>query len=519
MRHRLTVLALAATTLAASATTAQAAFTTKSRPGASTFRAATAFPPRNTALPTISGTAREGQTLTATTGSWARGTTSTTITWLRCGDTSCTDIGQGATRTLTADDVGKRMRAKVTATNAGGQSTATSEPTASVAAAPPVNVTQPSITGKLMVGETVTALPGEWTRPHPNPTHRWLRCTLDDCEVLTNETGPKLLLTGAEAGKFLRYVIFHGDVAAVSANTGYVERATYEHVLCADPLTGQGVGPDGALPDGFTHTATIPAPHPGAGTRCSGIGAGIPLVTPSSYVAQNGNDRTTLHYRTPASIQFDRGEIYRHGTMSGRWSWAVQRSNDTSIFSVRFELCSWGDGCLTRGVTSPRFADANRVGIPYSNTNGFNVTIACDVPSGLQCHANGTQQVRVFGGVASLRDTANPQVTTAPTGPLATADPLPADGALHFTASDEGAGLHRVIALVDDTQVGATLLSYGRCAPTTPYRFTHQQPCPASIATNLGFDTTTWPKRGRLRILLEDAGRNTTTLVDRRIGG
>ena len=62
----------------------QSAFTTKARATANVFEAAAVFPPRNIALPAISGTAKEGETLTATTGTWARGTTSTTVQWLRC---------------------------------------------------------------------------------------------------------------------------------------------------------------------------------------------------------------------------------------------------------------------------------------------------------------------------------------------------------------------------------------------------------------------------------------------------
>ena len=60
------------------------AFTSKARATANVFEAAAVFAPRNLTLPAISGTAKEGETLTATAGTWARGTTSTDGQWLRC---------------------------------------------------------------------------------------------------------------------------------------------------------------------------------------------------------------------------------------------------------------------------------------------------------------------------------------------------------------------------------------------------------------------------------------------------
>jgi glucose/arabinose dehydrogenase len=88
--------------------------------------------PANTALPAVSGQAKEGQELTVSNGSW---TGSAPITfayqWLRCSTNSlgsCSPIA-GATAnsyTAVAADVGARLRATVTATNAAGSASATS---------------------------------------------------------------------------------------------------------------------------------------------------------------------------------------------------------------------------------------------------------------------------------------------------------------------------------------------------------------------------------------------------------
>jgi hypothetical protein len=111
----------------ASATSAQTA----------TVQAAPTSPPINMALPTISGTAQVGNTLTASSGSWADSPTSYAYQWQDCAtSTSCTNI-TGATSssyTLQSSDVGKAVDVVVTATNAGGSSFVASVQTQTVPA-------------------------------------------------------------------------------------------------------------------------------------------------------------------------------------------------------------------------------------------------------------------------------------------------------------------------------------------------------------------------------------------------
>jgi hypothetical protein len=99
----------------------------------------TPTPPANTSPPTISGAAQQGQTLTASPGSWS-GTQpiSYGYEWRRCDSAggSCAAIA-GATAssyTLTSADVGSTLRVAVTGSNSAGSATAVSAPTAVVQA-------------------------------------------------------------------------------------------------------------------------------------------------------------------------------------------------------------------------------------------------------------------------------------------------------------------------------------------------------------------------------------------------
>lgn len=103
------------------------------------------LPPVNAALPTVSGTAQAGQTLTAEPGSWTGLEPITyAFQWRRCDSSggSCANIPGGVSPhyQATTSDVGSTLRVAVTATNAGGSASATSPQTA-VVAAPPISQT------------------------------------------------------------------------------------------------------------------------------------------------------------------------------------------------------------------------------------------------------------------------------------------------------------------------------------------------------------------------------------------
>jgi hypothetical protein len=123
--------------------------------------AASSAAPVNQTEPKISGTAQVGQTLTASQGTWSGSPTSFAYQWRRCNAqaTGCANIGGADTSTYLVRnaDQGDTIRVRVTAKNADGSGTATSNATDVVkpkAATPPptANGCPTSGTGTLDAG-------------------------------------------------------------------------------------------------------------------------------------------------------------------------------------------------------------------------------------------------------------------------------------------------------------------------------------------------------------------------------
>ena len=145
------------------ATNADGSSSAQSAQTAAVAAATSSAAPKNTSLPTISGTPKVGGTLTAAPGSWSGNPTSFAYQWQRCDAdvAACANI-VGATATTFAvplADVGYRLRVVVTAKNAKGSTSATSAITTIVVPATPITNHRPTVTilGVQFTGSTVYA--------------------------------------------------------------------------------------------------------------------------------------------------------------------------------------------------------------------------------------------------------------------------------------------------------------------------------------------------------------------------
>ncbi len=126
----------------------------------------------NTAAPTLTGTPQVGGTLTADSGAWNPEDEITyDYEWMVGGVPAGTDQ---ATYSPTADDVGKSVLVRVTATRSGfAPTTASSTPTAAVYQ-PTANTVAPKVTGTPQVGLRLTALVGTWSPSGLTYQYQWL---------------------------------------------------------------------------------------------------------------------------------------------------------------------------------------------------------------------------------------------------------------------------------------------------------------------------------------------------------
>jgi large repetitive protein len=212
--------------------------------------------PVNTSEPKITGSATEGSKLVTSNGDWTGSPTDYDYEWVRCGtdggnpDGSNCSVISGAHSndyTLTSSDVGKRIRSRVTAKNAAGSTTHASNPTAVVAgkapSGPPVNTSEPRISGTPQAGKTLSATSGTWTGQTPiTLSYQWTRCGTDggkadasNCANVGGATRATYVLTSTDVGRRIRVKVTaknaKGSKLRASNPTGVVQGAPVSGVI------------------------------------------------------------------------------------------------------------------------------------------------------------------------------------------------------------------------------------------------------------------------------------------------
>ena len=207
-------------------------FTSKTRNGGG----GGGIPPSNTVAPVISGSSVIGSVLTTTDGTWA-GTIPITYTyqWKR---NSSDIVGEtNATYTLVAADYNQAITCEVTATNAFGAASATSNSITGTATAP-VNTVAPVISGTAVVGQTLSSTTGTWTgAPTPTYTYQWKR----NGSNIVSATSSTYTLVQADATFSVTCEVTATNIAGVASATSNaltITDADAQAFFTASGLTG-----------------------------------------------------------------------------------------------------------------------------------------------------------------------------------------------------------------------------------------------------------------------------------------
>lgn len=167
--------------------------------------------PSNIVLPSITGIARVGETLTGDDGEWA-GTPEPVLSRQWMADDEPIEGATSATYEIAVGDIGAVITLSVTATNDAGSDTAISDPTEPVEAAisAPVNTSPPAVTGDAQVGETLSATNGVWTgNPAPSYSLQWERSADGESgwEAIAGSASAAYELVADDEQMFLRCIV------------------------------------------------------------------------------------------------------------------------------------------------------------------------------------------------------------------------------------------------------------------------------------------------------------------------
>jgi hypothetical protein len=223
--------------------------------------------PTNTALPVISGTARNGATLTATNGSWTSSPSLFEYQWKRAstigGTYSNITSETDSTYVVDESDVGYFIKVSVIATNGvGSSSAALSAATTAVVDIAPTNTALPVITGTARTGAILTATNGSWTSA-PNSsttyTYQWKRASTvgGAYSNITSATDKTYELTDTDIDKFIKVsVIATNNIGPSSAALSAATTAVLDLTDSVVPTATNPV----ATATGFTFTISNHSP-------------------------------------------------------------------------------------------------------------------------------------------------------------------------------------------------------------------------------------------------------------------
>jgi hypothetical protein len=152
---------------------------------------------------------QQGATMKASKGTWTAPTDTTYgWQWQRCAvgqPLSCGDIAGaiGSAYVMTAADVGKSVRARVTAANPDATVQSLTDLSAVVLSPAPKLTVAPVIGGTPKTGQTLTVTAGTWAGEVTSVADAWWRCS-STCAAISGATGTTYVPASAVVGTYLK---------------------------------------------------------------------------------------------------------------------------------------------------------------------------------------------------------------------------------------------------------------------------------------------------------------------------
>ncbi|MDA0138514.1 hypothetical protein [Solirubrobacter deserti] len=274
--------------------------------------------PVNVEPPAIGATARVGETVSCSTGTWRNFPASYVYSWSVDG-ASVPGVAT-ATYTIPESAAGKALTCSVTATNdAGAGEPAVSAPV-TVPLPAPINTAAPAISGTAKRGEALTCSTGEWTRTPTAYARRWLRGGV----AIGGATGETHVATAEDVGRALTCQVVAtnaGGDSAPAASAAVTVLAREPEAITAPSVAGTAAagaelrcepGTWSDDPTGFAYvwlvegaeaatgaTWTVPAGSSGRTVRCGVVasnatGSSAQALSAPVTVAYTPGDRIVL---------------------------------------------------------------------------------------------------------------------------------------------------------------------------------------------------------------------------------
>ncbi|MDI9890492.1 beta strand repeat-containing protein [Microbacterium sp. IEGM 1404] len=244
--------------------------------------------------PTFTGSISVGSTLTAATGTWTPTPDAFGYQWNQNG--SAISGATARTFTLTPAQLGKKITVTVTAAKAGYTSAARTSTGRTAVAGAFTTAPNPTISGKTLVGSTLSAAAGTWVPSPASLTYQWNR----DGQAIPGATARTYLLAPEDNGRKITVSVTATKVGYTTTTTISAERTPTPGPFATAPTPTIS----GSVTVGSTVTA-VPGtwtPTPSAFTyQWTRNGAAISGATASTYQLSTADAGNLLSVSVTAS--------------------------------------------------------------------------------------------------------------------------------------------------------------------------------------------------------------------------